>query len=60
MQDITFFNIVLKHFQSNIIDLSLPHGPVVEWILRESPELKIQVRFLAGSQNHFQILSDFF
>ncbi len=23
-------------------------GPVVEWILRESPELKIQVRFLSG------------
>ena len=27
------------------------HGPVVEWILRESPELKIQVRFLSGPQN---------
>jgi hypothetical protein len=23
-------------------------GPVVEWILRKSPELKIQVRFLSG------------
>lgn len=28
------------------------YGPVVEWILRKSPELKIQVRFLTGPLEH--------
>lgn len=33
---------------SKIPNFADPIGPVVEWILRKSPELKIQVRFLTG------------
>lgn len=33
---------------SKIPNFANPIGPVVEWILRKSPELKIQVRFLTG------------